>query len=91
MENELECINDSRKSFYGKAIVKDSEDCLMGERILIKTLFSYGTEVAFIENGIAVVLGQWSATTSRHIKEFLKQNGFKAEDTKQILKDYKKE
>ena len=83
METELSCNYDSRASFYGKAEVIEENGR--------KTLMSYKTEVAYIEDGIAVVLGVWSATTSRHIKEFLKQNGFKAEDTKQILKDYKKE
>lgn len=71
---------DSRASFYNKARV-----IIEGDR---KTLISYTTEVAYIENEKAFVLGQWSGTTSRHIKEFLKQEGFKAENTKQILKDY---
>lgn len=83
MEYELNCTYDSRKSFYGKARVREED----GKLILI----SYTTEVAYIENGKASVLGEWSGTTSRHIKEFLRQNGFKAENTKQILKDYKGE
>ncbi len=86
--DNLDCIYDSRKSFYGKARVEVEQDCLKGGRIIIKTLFSYNTKVAFIENDKAFILGQWSATTTRHIKEFLKQQGFKVESTKQILKDY---
>lgn len=73
-------IYDSRASFYGKAIVSDSENGIQ--------LQSYDSVVAEIKNGKAVVLGDYSATTLRHIKEFLKQNGFKAETKKQILKDY---
>ena len=34
---------------------------------------------------------QYSGTTTSHIKEFLKQNGFKADNIKQILKDYKED
>ncbi len=73
----------SRQSFYSKAKVKQKGDKLI--------LISYDTEVAFIKNKKAVVLGQWSGTTTSHIKEFLKQNGFKADNIKQILKDYKEE
>lgn len=79
----LEPQYDTRTSFYNKARVKiDTENN-------IKTLFSYETKVSYIKNGIAIVLGSFSTTTTRHIKEFLKQNGFKVESTKQILNDYK--
>ncbi len=81
-ENYLYPRYSSRKSFYKKAKVREEN----GKLILI----SYVTEVAYIENGKAVILGQWSGTTTSHIKEFLKQNGFKADNIKQILKDYGK-
>ena len=71
---------DSRKSFYGKAHVIETETA--------KTLRSYSTNVAAIENGKAEVYGTYSQTTLRHIKEFLKQNGFKAETLNQIWRDY---
>jgi len=71
---------DSRKSFHGKATVEDD--------LKRKTLYSYHTEVAYIENGRAVVTGIYSPTTLRHIKDFLKQNGFEAKDKHQILRDY---
>jgi hypothetical protein len=71
---------DSRKSFYGKATVEVSD----GKQVL----YSFGTKVAEIENGKAKVFGTYSPTTSRHIKEFLLQNSFKAENSKQIMKDY---
>lgn len=76
----LECCYDARASFNQKAIVQETEKR--------RTLLSYLTEVAFIENGKAVVLDDYSSTTLRHIKEFLKQNGFKAENKKQIFDDY---
>ena len=85
---ELKPIYDSRKSFYGKAKVISDRDG--------KTLVSYSTTVARItekNNGYmitpyAVIYGTYSATTLRHIKEFLKQNGFRAESKAQIEADY---
>jgi hypothetical protein len=71
---------DSRKSFYGNADVRRE-----GGRIILK---SYNTDVAYIKDGKAYVNGTYSPTTSRHIKEFLKQNGFKAESSAQIMRDY---
>lgn len=82
---ELKAIYDARKSFYGKANVRYAEN--------EEELISYDTHVASVVtvNGIpeARVFGLYSNTTTRHIKEFLRQQGFKAESSKQILKDYK--
>lgn len=80
MAYALKTQHDSRKSFGGKAKVEVSD----GKQIL----YSYGTKVAEIENGKARVYGTYSPTTLRHIKEFLLQNSFKAENSKQIMKDY---
>ena len=80
---ELQTNYDSRASFYGKALV--GENSLLGEGIHLK---SYDTFVAKIVNDKAIVNGLYSATTTRHIKEFLKQNDFKAETSKQIMNDY---
>ena len=77
----LNALNDSRKKFYGKAKTRRE-----GNKLILK---SYNTDVAFIENGKAKVRGGYSPTTMRHIKEFLKQQGFYVKDTKQILKEYK--
>lgn len=79
---ELKPLYDSRGSFGGKAKVEDD-----GQR---KTLISYSTEVAYIDKKTnkPVVKGTYSQTTTRHIKEFLKQNGFFVDTTKQILEDY---
>ncbi len=78
----LEPRYDSRKSFYGKAQVDTGDN---GDK---NKLYSYGTLVAEIKDGKPVVYGTYSATTLRHIKDWLKQNGFKAETSRQILADY---
>lgn len=77
---ELNTVYDSRKSFYGKARVEETETA--------KHLISYTTRVATIENDKATVNGTYSPTTLRHIKEFLKQNGFKADTKGQIEELY---
>jgi len=83
MKYLLEPRYDARSSFYGKARVEE-----VGNR---KILTSYSTKVAEIIGNKAIVYGTYSATTLRHIKEFLKQNGFKAESSRQIVKDYMKQ
>ena len=79
---ELLPEHDSAKSFYGKARV------VILSPFEVKFLTSYGVEVAKIENGQATVFDTYSQTTLRHIKEFLKQDGFKAESKGQIENDY---
>ena len=71
----------SQKSLYKKAFVYEAKDGY-------KMLYSYETCVATIENGKAYVFGTFSQTTLKHIKEFLLQNGFKADSKKQIENDY---
>lgn len=72
---------DGEKSFYGKAVVVEYNTH--------KELYSYGTFVASIHKKLgAEVFDTHSNTTLRHIKEFLKQNGFKAESKAQIERDY---
>ena len=80
MITELTPIYDSRASFYGKAIVEKDGDKL--------TLSSYGTKVATIDSAGAVVYDTHSATTLRHIKEFLRQHGYHAGSKSQIVRDY---
>ena len=74
---ELKTRFDSRKSFYGKAYVKilDNND---------KFLYSYGTLVASIENGKKYCNGLYSQTTTRHIKEFFRQETGDILNTKQL-------
>jgi len=77
---------DSRKSFYKKARVKTEDNKII--------LISYNTEVIIIENNKPFLNPNYtniSNTTLRHIKEFLKQNGFKADSKSQILADYKED
>lgn len=66
---ELTARFDSRKSFYHKALVQVENG--------IHTLLSYETPVAKIENGKLTLLSAWdySATTKRHVKEFVIQHG----------------
>ena len=73
---------DSRQSFYGKARVDINGDT--------QTLYSYNTPVAKIVGGKVELLDKWdwSQTTLRHVKEFLKQNGFAANSLAQMRKDY---
>jgi len=80
----LEPIYDGAKSFYGKANVFTSYD----NGNVVMELISYTTLVAKIEDGRAYVKGSYSRTTTRHIKEFLLQNGFDFENTKDILNKY---
>lgn len=83
----LEPRCDSRKSFYGKAKVLADYPVVW--------LISYTTRVAAIKYDGAIegharaeVYGTYSPTTLRHIKEFLRQYGFRADSAKQIMGDY---
>lgn len=73
---------DARQSFYNKATVDTGDDGKQNK------LYSYNTLVAEIKDGKPIVYGTYSATTLRHIKDWLKQNGFKADSKAQIEKDY---
>lgn len=77
---ELEPIYSNVKSFYGKAKVLRENGVIM--------LQSYSTIVATIENGKAHINGWYSATTTRHIKEFLQQMGFEVGTKAQLEKLY---
>lgn len=87
MRTYLMPIYDSRKSFYNKAVVEDDSMNHGG-----KLLYSYETRVAMAdtEDYEVELYPGWdhSQTTLRHVKEFLRQNGFKAETKAQIEKDY---
>lgn len=63
---ELVPCYDTRKSFYGKARVIDHENGTI-------ELQSYNSIVSRCINGKVEELGKWSATTTRHQKEFRKQ------------------
>lgn len=81
IDYDLRAMYDCRASFYGKARVRNNDGDL--------ELISYNTRVAVIyPDKTATIYATYSATTLRHIKEFLLQNGFKAVDKKQIEADY---
>lgn len=91
---DLEAKFDSRKSFYGKAVVVEEYNSV--------SLISYKSCICQIqENGLDDVIVKiynvrdykgnsltFSSTSLRHLKEFLKQNGLKAESKAQIEADY---
>lgn len=78
MELEPKFLN--QKSFYGKAKVIKLDDSIL--------LQSYSTIVAEIKDGKAKIFGWYSATTTKHIKEFLAQNGFGLGTKAQLEKLY---
>lgn len=82
MMTELQAIYDSRKSFYSKALVEFSTSQV--------DLYSYGTLVATVypEKHKAKIYDTYSATTLRHIKEFLQQQGFKIGNKKFLEETY---
>lgn len=78
--HELQAIYCRQKSFYGKAKVLQNGNSTK--------LISYKTIVAEVKNGKPKIYGWYSATTTRHIKEFLKQQGFMVDNKKQLEKMY---
>lgn len=88
MVYELDCRYDSRQSFYGKARVEQKEY----DNFIALVLYSYDTEVASIEeynNGMIKYYynGKYSQTTTRHQKEFFKQNGLSDKEIKELFKN----
>lgn len=83
MKIELKPRYGNEKSYYGKAEIED-----LGNNRYI--LYSYGTPVAESNNGMPILYGKWSQTTSRHQKEFLKQlTGISDDEFKQLQKQVK--
>lgn len=71
MMYELSALYSNVKSYYHKAEIEENEGVLI--------LYSYGTKVAEINtktNEFSYLWEGYSATTARHINEFLQQNGF---------------
>ena len=91
MEKDLMPIYEkSVKSYYSKAKTTEHLN-LKNENVI--SLYSYNTLVSYIVRNKAHITknkNHLSNTTLRHIKEFLKQNGFKVENKKQILNDYER-
>jgi hypothetical protein len=87
MVYELDCRYDTRASFYGKAQVLEQEIGTTGFSEII--LYSYGTMVAKIIEGKDskkyIYYGKYSCTTTRHQKEFFKQNGLSDKKIKELF------
>lgn len=77
---ELVPVYDARQSFYRKAFVHIDGN---GN----KQLYSYKTLVAEIKDGVPKLHGKYSQTTTRHQKEFLKQEGFTDNEIKTMFKN----
>ena len=82
---ELPNVGDNRKSFYGKAIVKEDDTG--------KHLFSYGQKICSINNKgcveIDTSIPKWDSQTSlRHIKSFLQFFGKSIGSKTELLNMY---
>lgn len=80
MISNLQAIYSHTKSHYGKAQVEHLEN---GHKVL----YSYNTRVCELDNNNNIIdIGYYSATTSRHINDFLMQNGHEKMNKKEIEK-----
>lgn len=84
---ELDCRYDTRNSFYGKAKVLETNN----KNVNDLQLFSYNTLVARITiiggKMVCHYFGKYSQTTTRHQKEFFKQNGLSDKEIKDLFKN----
>lgn len=84
----LEYVYDAKKSFYGKAKVEIEEDNI----IKALKLYSYNTLVAIVTyDKLSTLiqydyLGEYSQTTTRHQKEFFRQNGLNDKEINELFK-----
>lgn len=82
---DLDCRYDTRASFYGKAKVLEQTMSDWKET----DLYSYGTLVAKIietkKHRKYIYEGKYSQTTTRHQKEFFKQNGLTDKEIKELF------
>ena len=87
MKYDLSCRYDTRKSFYGKAIIEE----IINNNVEDLKLYSYGTLVARITKIGNIItyyyFGKYSQTTTRHQKEFFKQNGLSDKEIKELFKE----
>ena len=83
MQKYLEPIYSSQKSFYGKAIIETIDG--------VVRLYSYNTLAAEIVSRETskeyIYMGKYSQTTTRHQKEFFKQNGLTDKEIKELIKE----
>ena len=81
---DLDCRYDTRQSFYGKAKVKETNRS--------KELYSYNTLTARITwrtagKVIYKYYGCFSQTTTRHQKEFFRQEGLTEKELDELFKN----
>ena len=90
MNNEMYTLEpryDSRASFYDKAKVFIKEDNITYDELL----YSYDTLVAIYTKDkignkeIFTYCGKYSQTTTRHQKEFFRQNGLDDKQIKELM------
>ena len=85
MLTELQARYDSRQSFYGKAKIETTQN----KNVLDFKLYSYGTLVARVstigKTTQYFYFGKYSQTTTRHQKEFFKQNGLNDKEIKELI------
>ena len=86
---DLECRFDSRQSFYGKAKIEITRNTY-GQTI---DLYSYGTLVASVIDNFNdmkrkyIYNGKYSQTTTRHQKEFFRQQDLSDKEIKELFKN----
>lgn len=91
----LEPKYDKAKSFYGRAKVEEVDNTinLISYDSNICTIFVNGLDDLEVEiYDVTDYYGEsltFSSTSLRHLKEFLLQNGLRADNKNQICKDYK--
>ena len=91
-EYNLDCRYDSRKSFYGKARIIESEEIQDNIVYEVLELYSYDTLVARITRNketclsTCEYLGKYSQTTTRHQKEFFRQYRLSDKQIKELMK-----
>ena len=89
MRYNLDCRYDCRQSFYGKAKVEQEEK----DNLIINNLYSYDTLVAQRITDVDTrkttykYLGKYSQTTTRHQKEFFKQQGLNDKQITELFKN----
>lgn len=90
-EYNLDCRYDSRKSFYGKARIIESEEIQDNIVYEVLELYSYDTLVARITRNketclsTCEYLGKYSQTTTRHQKEFFRQYRLSEKQIKELF------
>ena len=95
MRYDLNCRYDSRQSFYGKAQVELSRNSIEQTQ----DLYSYDTLVAsisdnFVDNKVIYKIYHYeingktkTQTTTRHQKEFFRQNNLSDKEIKELFKN----